>query len=184
MPDLYIYQVAAAPGPNGSRTCHIGEDWVELAEIDGWAYIAGEGVPEVPGATPEPAELTPEIVAASPRHRFLLGLLAQKRWDVETGGVAWNGWPVATDVGSQGKLTAAYQAAVSGLRPDGGAWKFADGIARPLANAQVQAMALTVMAHVQACFDNEAAIAEQIRASALPDEAWIQAGWSPEPPGA
>ncbi|MBK1699744.1 DUF4376 domain-containing protein [Thiococcus pfennigii] len=177
MPDLYRYQAATTPGPNGSRARPLDDGWMELAEVGGWVYVAGEGVPDVPGATPEPTELTPGIVAASRRHQFLLELLAQKRWEAETGGVEWSGWPVATDVGSQGKLTAAYQAAATGLRADGGAWKFADGIARTMTNAQLQEMALTVMAHVQACFDNEAAIAEQIRASALPDEAWIQGGW-------
>lgn len=175
--DLYRYPLAATPGPNGSARRPIGDDWIEVAALEGWVYVAGEGHPPGLDGIAEPAALTPEIVAASPRHRFLLEQLAAVRYGAETAGVAWRGWPVATDRDSRPNLIAAYQSAAAGLRQDGGVWKFADGVARPLTNAEVQSMALAVLAHVQRCFDREAELAAQVRAAIIPDEGVIVTGW-------
>jgi hypothetical protein len=179
--DLYRYPHAVTPGPDGARR-HVGADgWTEIAVLDGWIYVAGEGEPPVvDGLTPESAVLAPEIVAASSRHQFLLGQLAAHRYAVETGGIVWNGWPVATDRESRANLIAAYQAAIQGLRAEAAAWKFADGRSRLLTNEQVRSMALAVLAHVQSCFDREAELAEVIRSSLIPDEAVIQTGWPGE----
>lgn len=84
-----------------------------------------------------------------------LGALAAKRWDKETGGTTFNGMPVATDPVSQTKIIGA----VVGAQIDPLAtvnWKLPDGSFVTLDAAAINAMAMAVRAHVQACFDREA----------------------------
>jgi hypothetical protein len=90
--------------------------------------------------------------------------LARFRYLREVGGTVWNGWPVATDRDSQGKAAGVYLMASQGLWPDGAHWKFGDHVARPLTAEQVMSMALTIAAHVQTCFEREAALSARIRA--------------------
>ncbi len=52
-------------------------------------------------------------------------------------------------------------AAKDGVRPDPSGWKTPDGYV-PLSNAEAIEMALTVQAHIQACYDSEKAMTEQI----------------------
>lgn len=106
-----------------------------------------------------------------------LAELAEIRYAREIGGTAYNGWPLNTDRASQGKAVGAYAMASNGLWPTGSAWKFADGVARALTAGQVQQMALSIAAHVQACFDREAALAETLRASLDPLSVDLMTGW-------
>lgn len=169
--DVYRYPYIKTSGPNGSAARPSADGWLELAVLDGWLYLAGEGdPPSLDGVVPAPAELSPAIVAASARHQFLLGLLAARRYRAETAGITWNGWPVATDRASQAALGNARQAVAAGLRADGATWKFADGVHQPLTNAQILELAAAVFGHVQACFDREAELAAVIRASPVPNE--------------
>ena len=96
--------------------------------------------------------------------------IADRRYQAEVGGTVWNGWPISTDRDSQAKLNAAYVMARDGHWPTGAGWKFGDGAYRSLTVGQVQEMALTVSAHVQACFSHEAALLADSGAD-------IEAGW-------
>lgn len=97
-----------------------------------------------------------------------LAELAAIRYAHEIAGTAYNGWPVDTSRDSQGKATALYAMAQSGLWRDGQVWKFSDGMARPLTVAQAAELAQAIAAHVQSCFEREAALAAQIRSSDAP----------------
>ena len=100
--------------------------------------------------------------------------LAARRYDEEVAGVTWRGLSIATDRASQSKLHVAYTMARDGVRVDGSTWKCADGVARPMSNADMIDLALRVGAYVQACFDVEATKAEELRTSGAVD---IDAGW-------
>lgn len=84
-----------------------------------------------------------------------IAALADKKYQVETSGIVWNGWPVDTDRESQFKLGMAYMLARDGFWNDG--WKFADGVYRTLTRDEIIALALAVGAHTQACYATEAA---------------------------
>lgn len=84
--------------------------------------------------------------------------LAYRRWQAEVGGMVWNAHAVPTDDRTQGKLTSANMKAESNpdyVIPN---WKFGDGVYQRLDRATVIALGDALTAHVQACFDREAAI--------------------------
>lgn len=93
-----------------------------------------------------------------------LAALAERRWRAETSGISVGALRVATDAAAQAKLTAAVVASVLdnsySVR-----WKLADGAFALLDHAALIAAAQSVRAHVQACFDREAALAEAIAAA-------------------
>lgn len=181
MPDLYRHPIIESPGPAGAQLHPSGDDWIEIARVDGWVYGACESLPAVDGLLIEFVEQSPDrlerIIAASPRHRFLLAALASRRYDAEVAGIVWSGWPVATDRASQAAIAHARQAADCGLRRDGAVWKFADVVSRPLTNAQVIDLAAAVFSYCQSCWDNESVIATQIRQCLVPDETILHRGW-------
>lgn len=108
-----------------------------------------------------------------------LAELAALRWEKETGGAVFNGMPVATGAVSQTK----YIGAVVGAQIDPAAvinWKMADGTFVTLNAQAVTAVAMAVRAHVQACFDNEAALKAKVEAANAAEEiaaADLNTGW-------
>lgn len=100
---------------------------------------------------------------------LMKAVAADKRWQKETGGVTWNGHTIHTDRESQAKIIAAYVAAKDGIRADPSKWKVPGGFIDVI-NAEAIEMALTVMAHVQGCYDAETAMCDQIDACATIDE--------------
>jgi hypothetical protein len=104
----------------------------------------------------------------------MLAHLATIRWQRVAAGTTWNGWPVRTLPGDEAAISAAYSAAQAGSRSDTANWKFADGIFRPLTNAQMIAMAEHVFARTQAHFDHEAVLNAQLRDGLTPD---LNEGW-------
>jgi hypothetical protein len=92
---------------------------------------------------------------------LLKDVAAGKRWAKETGGAVWNGHAIHTDRESQAKIIAAYVAAKDGVRTDPSGWKTPEGFLS-VTNAQAIEMALTVQAHIQTCYDQEAAMIAQI----------------------
>lgn len=92
----------------------------------------------------------------------LCSYAADKRWQVEQGGMIWNGWPVATDDRSQGKINSEVLAVQIGERADGEQWKFADGVFRPLTNEQLVDMGRAARAHVSNSFVSEGALVAAI----------------------
>lgn len=121
---------------------------------------------------PVPAPLPVELIA----------LAADLRWRTEVGGLEWRGWPVHTDRQSQTNILAEHVAVTSGSRLDGEPWKFADGLFRPLTNADVQDLALAVREHVRASFAAEAAVAAEIEAGVIVTREAVEAAFAaPEP---
>lgn len=110
----------------------------------------------------------------TPAKAYLKKQLAAKRYDVEVSGTTWNGFPVFTDRESQGKITAAFVLASAGVRAESSNWKFADGVARPMTNAQIVELTGAVAYHVQHAFDVEATKADEIDATGTTD---IDTGW-------
>lgn len=107
------------------------------------------------------------------RRQAALDALAARRYEVETGGTTFNGWPAPTGRESQALVNAAYTLARDGYWHGG--WKFGDGVYRTLTAEQVIGLALTVAAHVEACFTREAEIAAQLRAAT--DAAGLEWEW-------
>ena len=89
------------------------------------------------------------------------------------GGVAFDGVRFHTDDSGQGRITAAALAAML----DPGAvvnWKTMDGGFVALEAGRILAIARGVRAHVQACFDREAALLAALETGPVPD---IESGW-------
>lgn len=106
-------------------------------------------------AAPEPVEVTKDDLTA---------YAANKRWQVETGGVAINGMQIATDRESQAMISSAFQvASVTGQTIK---FKTAGGFVE-LSPEQMQGIALAVAAHVQASFAAEAAVIDAIQAGEI-----------------
>lgn len=110
-----------------------------------------------------------EIAAAfEQRKANALAALADIRWQKETGGITLNGLKVATDDRSKllilGKRTKA--AADPSLTFQ---WKTPTGFIT-LTAEQIVAIADAVEAHVQACFDREAALVLEIEAAKNPEQ--------------
>lgn len=99
------------------------------------------------------------LAAEGPKHE-LRARLAARRWDVETGGIVVSvaGEPVQLSTArgdDRAALDSIYAALRDELRPEGAAFKFADGISRSVSNADMMAACLAALAHVQHCFNVE-----------------------------
>ena len=164
---MEIRQYSAKPGdiPHKKVT------WHEVVRDEGPAAFTGleNGNWVVRAALPTLDEL----------RALKLSELAALRWERETGGTLFNGMPVATDAVSQTK----YIGAVVGAQIDPNAvinWKMADGTFVTLDAQAITAVAMAVRAHVQACFDNEAALKSQIEAASTAEEIAVvdlNTGW-------
>lgn len=100
---------------------------------------------------------------------FAFAALTHRRWEVETGGIVISGMPIPTDRESQALITGA----VAGALIDPAQviyWKTSAKdehgvpISVPLDATTLKAVALAVRAHVQACFDLEAAKGAELAA--------------------
>jgi hypothetical protein len=94
--------------------------------------------------------------------------IANARWKAETGGITINGVEIATDRESQALLTGAVLAAQD--NPEYVVnWKAQNGWA-VLDTATILAAADAVRNHVQACFDREKLLQEQVEAATTIEE--------------
>lgn len=110
----------------------------------------------------------------------LLTYLADKRWQVETGGCPFDGTVIKTDRESQVKLTAAWTRAKADPMFSIPNWKIAPGVFIALDNAAILAIGDAATAHVQACFDTEEALTAEILAGTITTYAEIDAAaWPP-----
>ncbi|WP_321367568.1 DUF4376 domain-containing protein [uncultured Desulfuromusa sp.] len=89
--------------------------------------------------------------------------LAKKRWQVETGGYEYNGFPVHSDDRAQSKTTQIGLAITAGLRTSV-RWKFADDVRRNLTAAEFTALGQAFSDHSDKCFDCEEACWPRIEA--------------------
>jgi hypothetical protein len=109
-----------------------------------------------------------------------LNALANKRWNVETGGITFNSMSLATDITSQTK----YIGAVVGAQIDPTTvvnWKMADGSFIELDAAGITTVAMAVRSHIQTCFDTESAYRELIELAVDKDDLDlidINVGWT------
>lgn len=93
----------------------------------------------------------------------MLGEVATKRWQVETGGIVVAGHTIATDRESQAQLNSSYTSLKNGLIEDTH-WKAANGTFTIVTMAELEQVAQAVAAHVRACFAAEQAHNEAISA--------------------
>jgi hypothetical protein len=126
--------------------------------------INGEFVVDpLPEPEPEP-EVPPDWPA----------VIAERRWEVEVGGIVVAGLAIATD--DRSKLLINGAAVEAMLDPDYQMqWKTPDGFVE-LSGSQVLAIARAVRAHVQACFDREAELLAELEAGTF-TEAMLDQGW-------
>lgn len=87
--------------------------------------------------------------------------LANKRYEMEIGGVIWNDLLVDTDRSAQAKLSSVFVLIKNELWTSG-KWKFKDGKFRLLNKNQMLDLCLTVMNHVKICYEKEDQIIQWI----------------------
>ncbi|GJA54981.1 hypothetical protein KAM348_24040 [Aeromonas caviae] len=111
----------------------------------------------------------------------LLAEIADKRWEVETGGITVAASQIKTDRESQSQLNIAYTSLKSGLIADT-RWKDADGLFTNVTLAELEPIAKAVATHVRACFAAEESHNDAItllKTQAELDAYDINAGWPP-----
>lgn len=100
--------------------------------------------------------------------------IAERRYQAETAGITVNGMALPTDRDSQALVTGAALAAV--IDPNYTCqWKTAEGFV-DMSAQQIIALASAMRAHVQACFDREAALLAAVDAGTYSGEQLDQ-GW-------
>lgn len=100
--------------------------------------------------------------------------LTARRYEKETGGILWNGWPVKTTLDSKGRILGAYNRAKEARWAPGEEFIFADGAPRVLTAADMIALYIAVENHVQACFGVYAAKIKEIDATGTTN---LETGW-------
>jgi len=150
--------------PEGSLWRPVEDD---LAVQYGWVVgEAGEiGPPPPPAVSP-------------PSKSELIGYAADRRWRAEQAGTEWNGWPIHTDDRSQGKYLSELQAIALDVRVEGDPWKFADGVFRPVSNAEFPQLAIAAREHVRTVFGIEALVLGEIEADTITTTAQIEAAFA------
>jgi len=150
---------------------------IDAAGLSGLPFAWGENgsISGRENLTPEQnAALDAVIAAHDPAFGDLAAYVAQRRWEIETGGITVAGASVATDDRSKlmllGKRTKAKEDPSGSTR-----WKGQDGKFIDLPHSAIIATADAVEAHVQACFDKEDEILAMIEAGTITDTAGIEA---------
>ena len=128
------------------------------------ATPAGQALVDAPDTRPTPtlSDLKADAISR----------LASRRWQAETGGMTFNGAPVATDDRSK--------ALIYGARGRTVKFKTASGQFVPLSASETEALADAVADHVQACFDRESDLLDAINAAETVEELEavdISSGW-------
>lgn len=115
-----------------------------------------------------------EVEREKQQRTELVQQIASRRWQAEVGGITVNGIPMATDRDSQALITGA---ALAAMRDPAYVcrWKTAGGFVA-LNAEQLTSVADTVRAHVQACFDREAALLAELEAGTLTPD-MLEQGW-------
>lgn len=109
-----------------------------------------------------------------------LAALAEKRWNVENGGINIGGAPVRTDATSQSKITGAVSLFQNDPQLTSLDWEAQPGIWVTFDAETMKAIGIAVGRHVQACFSRAKALSTQI--TQAQDEAALEAidiesGW-------
>jgi hypothetical protein len=114
--------------------------------------------------------------APPPSKADLIAYAANKRWQVETGGITVNGARIDTSRESQDMIDKAY--ALSKEDPvEIVSYKAASGFVE-IDAATIKAIAIAVGRHVRACFAAEKLMADAIAAGTVTDFAKIDSAWT------
>jgi len=143
IPALGLVTVVDPEGEPGYR--------VRLPDGQVTAYPAASGEPCEENAA---ADIAAALADLTPRKAALRERTKQRRREVEEGGIVVAGVPIATDRESQAMLHGACftAAKVPGFTTP---WKGDDGVFRDVGVTELEATALAVALHVQACFVRE-----------------------------
>jgi len=158
----------------GPVTFHLSDDMMKMGHPVRAAY---EGLIQQGLVVVEEADQTVDALKA---------YVTRQRYYREIGGtsITLNGEtiPVSTARGDErATLNATYSMIRDGLRQDGAAFKFNDGVSRRVPNAVMQAVILVVSGHVQACFDIEADLLDGIAAGTITTTDQIDAAYGAIP---
>lgn len=162
------------------------------ATVIGRFWIDANGVKHVAPLNPDWQELvckladtlrhdgTAWIVVPKPelRRAALHAYASHRRWKRESAGVSVDGLLVPTDERTQAVLTGAYARAKADPDYAIAKWKVAPGQYVALTNEQIVAIGEIVAAHIQSCFDLNAAIDELIAAGEITVEAQIDGAFA------
>jgi len=147
-----------------------------------WQHVEPDGIEQVAGQWRTKWKLAPEVLDAdglTAQKALKLAALADRRWRCETGGITFAQMPLKTDEDTQRKITGAYVQADK--NPAFTArWKMGAGLFVTLDAATIIAIGDAVTTHIQACFDNEGSLSDQIMAAedyAALAAIDIEAGW-------
>lgn len=149
----------------------IPEDAVALTAEEYSGLMEGqcEGKQIQPDASGRPALVQAPEQVVDPRV-----LIAARRYQAETSGIVVNGMPLDTGRDSQALVTGAALSAVIDSTYSC-QWKTSEGFINMSAQ-QIIALASAMRAHVQACFDREAALLDALDAGTYTD-AQLDQGW-------
>lgn len=134
---------------------HPSLQWVECsADVElGWLYADGELFAPSPPAPPGKA--------------VLLDYAADKRWQVEKGGVDVGGAQIRTDEKSQNRISGAALLALSDADLETIDWEAQPGIWIEVSAETMKAIGIAVGRHVQACFSTLMAVQAGIEAGTI-----------------
>ncbi|MDF5870830.1 DUF4376 domain-containing protein [Pseudomonas aeruginosa] len=147
---------------------NIPDDAVEITAAEYAALLDGQSSGLVITPSPEGLPILTEVPVDVP------SVIAARRYQAETAGITVNGMALPTDRDSQALVTGAALAAV--IDPNYTCqWK-TDGGFIDLNAQQIITMASAMRAHVQACFDREAALLDALAAGTY-TAAQLDQGW-------
>ncbi len=120
------------------------------------------------------SQVITQVIKDAEKQEPTLGLIAARRYDAEIGGAEFNGIQLNTERDSQGLILGAALEAF--MNPDYHVyWKTPAGFIS-LDASTVLLVAKTIRAHVQACFDREAALIAAVESGTYTD-AMLNEGW-------
>ena len=156
------------------------DQWTS-AELTAWGFVQASAAPSSNATTHnapawDGSAWTTSAKTLTERRDAGIAAAQVRRREVEIGGIAWTRssdsavFGIATDVESQGKLTAARAAVVAGLRASGAKWKCQNAatgatVFEAFTDADMTSIANAALAHVQAAYDREAAIVAALTAA-------------------
>lgn len=162
------------------------QDWSDVADHLGprLGFGAARAVPQEDGslAVTVPNEIDADVAAAladlaALRRKRLAAYAADRRWRREVAGITVAGVGVATDTASQIKISGAAQAAAAGLLPATVKFKSVAGFV-DVSPSQISAIYAALVAHIQAGYAAEAAVADAIAAGTITTSAAIDAAFA------
>jgi len=164
----------------GGRVRTAPDQWT-AAELTAWGFVQASAAPSSNATTHhapawDGSAWTTSAKTLTERRDAGIAAAQVRRREVEIGGIAWTRssdsavFGIATDVESQGKLTAARAAVVAGLRASGAKWKCQNAatgatVFEAFSDADMISIANAALAHVQAAYDREAAIVAALTAA-------------------